>query len=52
MAAINVVEGRPLQADKELLLRDYNADRISQEFASCGAAASNKASGHGRQPSA
>lgn len=33
MAAISVVEGKPLQADRELLLRDYNANRINQEFA-------------------
>ena len=33
MAAISVAKGRPLQADREQLLRDYTANRISQEFA-------------------
>ncbi len=32
MAAISVVEGRPLQADREQLLRGYTANRINQEF--------------------
>lgn len=32
MAAISVVEGKPLQADRELLLRDYNANRITRSL--------------------
>ena len=33
MAAISVAEGRPPQADRELLMRDYTAKRINHEFA-------------------